>query len=774
MTFGFEVDTHLLRELGDLLVGRDSTAILELVKNGYDADATVVVIDAQNLADPATAILTVSDDGNGMTVDRFQSAFLRIAGRDKEGTDRRSARFRRSFTGQKGIGRLASQKLATRIRISSQPRPELTKPGDQAVAAEIDWALIDQQFTLNELEEGLEVRGVPLGATEPGTTMQLTGLKRKWSRTEIANFVNELRSAQPPRLVLGSHRKDLGIAGDPLFEAPVVRRTDPSDPGFRLEFSGDLESGDDLWTMATKDFTWCVEIEARHGVVRYQITPTRWYQESEPVARPYEFEAVIDREMEFQARFFILPGASASRGPLSGFVRANSGIRVYMEGFRVLPYGEYGDDWLSLDREYRGGPRYYTLALNEARSDHVESDKNEALLNLPNAGYYGAVFLTHAGSPGLQSLVNREGFVPNDALRSIVDSVQTGVRLSVRVRRSIHLLKDSVEIEPASGGPPEVEPVPVDQAASEQDREALPTPVPFELLRPQTTPQQTREAIESAKAALAAEAGLPSSGEAPRSRAFVDGFIAASSALQSLESIQPELRTLAGVGLQMGAFVHDINGMLDVAANVRRLLANLMETATAVDQRRQIRVIQNGLDELAHTLARQSSYLTDVLATDPRRRRSRLIVLDRVESALRFLRGRIADSGAGVAIDIDPTLKTPPMFPAEFTIAVTNLLTNAVKNCGVGGQISVAAAALDDGVEVTVANTGNAVDLVEAERWFLPFESTTTTVDEVLGQGLGLGLPIVRAIANDYNGDVHFVVPNSGYATSVRLRLRER
>ena len=82
----FTVDTHLLRELGELLVGRDSTAVIELVKNSYDADATVVRLHACNLRDPQVAELIVEDNGNGMTLDRFRTAFLRIAGRDRRGS----------------------------------------------------------------------------------------------------------------------------------------------------------------------------------------------------------------------------------------------------------------------------------------------------------------------------------------------------------------------------------------------------------------------------------------------------------------------------------------------------------------------------------------------------------------------------------------------------------------------------------------------------------------------------------------------------------------
>ena len=48
----FTVDTHLFRELGELLVGRDSTALIELIKNAYDADATAVTLYGEHLDHP--------------------------------------------------------------------------------------------------------------------------------------------------------------------------------------------------------------------------------------------------------------------------------------------------------------------------------------------------------------------------------------------------------------------------------------------------------------------------------------------------------------------------------------------------------------------------------------------------------------------------------------------------------------------------------------------------------------------------------------------------
>lgn len=81
----FSVDTHVFRELGELLVGRDSTTLLELIKNCYDADVTSVTVSAIDLAEPDRGGIVIRDNGCGMDEDRFRNGFLRIASRFKEG-----------------------------------------------------------------------------------------------------------------------------------------------------------------------------------------------------------------------------------------------------------------------------------------------------------------------------------------------------------------------------------------------------------------------------------------------------------------------------------------------------------------------------------------------------------------------------------------------------------------------------------------------------------------------------------------------------------------
>src|ERR1700759_5024420 len=94
----FTVDTHVFRELGELLVGRDSTALVELIKNSYDADATDVVVYGSKVDDTGQGIIVITDDGVGMNLHTFSDGFLRIASRTKDVGDRRSLRFKRRYT----------------------------------------------------------------------------------------------------------------------------------------------------------------------------------------------------------------------------------------------------------------------------------------------------------------------------------------------------------------------------------------------------------------------------------------------------------------------------------------------------------------------------------------------------------------------------------------------------------------------------------------------------------------------------------------------------
>ena len=81
-SFEFTVDAALLKELGERLVGQPHIALAELIKNSYDADANKVVVSIDDDS------ITVTDDGDGMSTDRFRDFWMRVGSPHKQAIDR--------------------------------------------------------------------------------------------------------------------------------------------------------------------------------------------------------------------------------------------------------------------------------------------------------------------------------------------------------------------------------------------------------------------------------------------------------------------------------------------------------------------------------------------------------------------------------------------------------------------------------------------------------------------------------------------------------------
>lgn len=335
----FSVDTHIFRELGELLVGRDSTALLELIKNCYDADATVVVVSALNLSDPDRGSIGIRDDGCGMDEDRFRMGFLRIASRFKEEGARRSDHYQRRYTGSKGIGRLAAHKLAKYMEVSSTRG----KPGGragQSITATIDWARIEAKDTLEQLSDEISLEKDDLTKPAPvGTTITLTRLRRPWTDKERTRFVAECRSFQAPAVL----RDPLSVplfGPTLLFETPRLRDAARKDPGCEVVLEGDFGEGDSYWDPLLAMTNWVVEVDCKTDkkAVKYAIAPSKATKKEFPDAQRKEFEHEHPNPKHgpfFQARILIRDEKIQNK-QVREWSQRTSGIRVYLEGFRVL------------------------------------------------------------------------------------------------------------------------------------------------------------------------------------------------------------------------------------------------------------------------------------------------------------------------------------------------------------------------------------------------------------------------------------------------------
>ena len=391
----FTADTHLFAELGELLVGRDSTALNELVKNAYDADASTVIVHGERLATDE-GFIRVVDDGIGMTAEDFEHGFLRIASRSRRDGDRRSAIYGRRFTGRKGIGRLAAHKLASRMTVHSIPDPRVFGSGKMSLEAKIDWDVIEHLESLEDTDRGVELNVISADSSRYGTTIELRKLRKRWNDTMLATFGGEVQGFHAPIFLV--EKIPSSIVAEPLlFDQPTVRDSSDVDPGFRVFLTGDFDVGESYWLDLAVRSQWIIEILANPGEpdVKYAIAPTKAEATNNSLARTGFWKYPHpdpDSGPFFSARVFVRSSRRIP-GPLRGFARGAAGIRLFMEGFRVLPYGERGDDWLRLDADYTRRREPFELGGfdGQALEDPI---REETLLRLANNNYYGGVFLT--------------------------------------------------------------------------------------------------------------------------------------------------------------------------------------------------------------------------------------------------------------------------------------------------------------------------------------------------------------------------------------------
>lgn len=128
----FSVDAGLISRLGRELVARQETAVAELVKNAYDADARRVTL-VFSEADEPGGRLEIRDDGSGMTRTQLIDGFMRLSSSEKVDHPL-SPRFGRQRAGRKGIGRFAVQRLGSELTVRTQ-----TKGSPTALEVVIEW-----------------------------------------------------------------------------------------------------------------------------------------------------------------------------------------------------------------------------------------------------------------------------------------------------------------------------------------------------------------------------------------------------------------------------------------------------------------------------------------------------------------------------------------------------------------------------------------------------------------------------------------------------------
>lgn len=118
----FQPGAMSIIQMGEELIGHPSTAINELVKNGYDADALSSKVYFHYSDIPEEAFAVIFDNGNGMDSSTLFGDWLKPSVSSKRSVNTKSEKFKRNFLGSKGIGRLASMALGESVNVITRKK----------------------------------------------------------------------------------------------------------------------------------------------------------------------------------------------------------------------------------------------------------------------------------------------------------------------------------------------------------------------------------------------------------------------------------------------------------------------------------------------------------------------------------------------------------------------------------------------------------------------------------------------------------------------------
>lgn len=323
---------RLIRTIGDEIVSSPKVAMIELIKNAYDADATRVLI--RLTGDDGGDVLEIADDGVGMSEKTVLDDWMVPAtiAKKRETFTRRGRR----VLGEKGIGRFAAATLGRSLELVTR------REGEPEIAVFVDWDAFNDEAFLDEVEieweSGLsrifKDDGREGGYGRHGTLLRITRLNFEWMpefeddlRKALGRLVSPFAHIEEFRVLLEVHgrREDIEPAG--ILARPFYKLVSEMDSNGTCQILLDTPAGPEKSRIDLQG------VEC--GPFRMEL---RVWERDVPSLKPLAESLGMTVE--------------DARKDLDEVC----GVSIYRDGFRVLPYGDQGDDWLGLDLRSRLKP----------------------------------------------------------------------------------------------------------------------------------------------------------------------------------------------------------------------------------------------------------------------------------------------------------------------------------------------------------------------------------------------------------------------------------
>ncbi|WP_343539458.1 sensor histidine kinase [Sphingobacterium thalpophilum] len=721
----FSVDAGIINRLGKELVGKQETAVSELIKNAYDADATEVDLIFENAWNKG-GILTIEDNGHGMNRDQLVNGFMRLSSSDKIHNPV-SEKYKRQKAGKKGIGRFATQRLGSKLTIITQ-----TVKSQQALKVVVNWDDFATDKDLLTVSNSIEfVKKIK----ESGTTLVIEGLREGWSDAMIRRVYRYTSELLQPF---------------PLSKKTEKEKANSIDEGFKSNYY----RSDDGNLVAIVDEENAIFKHALAEIEGYVLDDGQgcWALKSDKLNFPQEVYSIGNNDKDkddttslfnlikgvhFKAYYFLFDAKLFAPGTFT-FIKEllyeKGGIRLYRNGFRVLPYGEESNDWLGLDKS---------------------NNRNIILAQHANRNFFGFVELNDING-NFEETSSREGLIENEYLNELVNFVYRSLTSAVM---KVHALRGRKVTASQKGYKREQEDPSEKVDNAIEQIEGLLNEVKTNIESSEqpssdkSTNEKANQIISDLKQARAEEKA--------RNQELIDEI--------------NMLRILAGLGLVIGEFVHEVQRFLPgFDADIRFL-------KSAVKDNEDIYARTELLETNVKSFSAYTSYFDKTISRNVHRELTPIELRD----VVRDFESVISNDLKRATIDMLPTkydgydLFTVPMHPSEWASILFNLYTNskkAIKRAKSDGKIFIRCGKGNDVVFLEFTDNGDGIKKENEEDIFDAFYTTSTAAnhtsdDATALTGTGLGLKIVKDIVEFYNGEIYVSTPIENYSTTIRIEI---
>ncbi len=739
--FAFRPRARIMRTLGEELISSETVAVIELVKNAFDADATKVLVRFIGPLEEGKGSIEIIDNGHGMSMQTIETAWMEPA-TDNKRKRRKSERFKRRLLGEKGIGRFACSRLASELELITRRKTEA-----QEIYALFDWTQFDnEEIYLDEIEilaeqrspeemssEGIlsslwaserDQKSVPQNLNH-GTILRMNNLKKSWTKGEFSDLQRDLsrlvspfvqfadfsirlelpdefeefsKEVTSPEIIKYPHysvKGSVNIDGSCNFKLRVFAT------GFTKELTGQF-----IWS-SSKDEPDLRLLTKEQAQAQLKNMSLDELKQRSIQTGPLDVELRIWDRDELGN---IVQKTDTTLRNVRRDLDAVAGINIYRDGFRVLPYGEPHDDWLRLDMRRVQKPT----------------------MRLSNNQVVGFVSIGSEKNPELKDQSNREGLDENQALKDL--------------RAILLLLLNQIEIvryplRPTRSKQPFSKPVQGLFQALNLDKlhSQISTKYPDD--------QETQQIIKDTQKSLQEQ-------------------------IDEIQVVIARYQRLATLGTLIDVLLHD--GRHPLSTIIRQAILGQEDIE---DTKKYSAELSSNLYNRFKKIEDQGDALKSVFdRIEPfggrRRGRPTQLYLEQIiNSSVSVLQSDIKKLGVIVSLPQTETLVRVDQ--AEMQQVILNLLQNSlywleyVAKDKRKIEITVERVA-EEHVEIIFSDTGPGVPKEYRENIFEPYFSTKP-------DGVGLGLTIAGEIVSDYyNGKLELLDSNISNGATFRITLRKR